>query len=150
MPITKREFWRCAKLQSIPILRAIGFKMSTLISFLVLDQSCEQVLNWVSERLTRAGLSATQTFNLQVARLAHPDCLCPHHGNSACTCQMIVLLVYNKHEDPATLVIHGQDSRAWVSLANPAGRHSNQHLDNILRRILIPPLTTLPLSSEAK
>jgi hypothetical protein len=123
--------------------------MSTLMSFLVLDQSCEQVLNWVSERLTRAGLSATQTFNLQVARLAHPDCLCPHHGSSSCTCQMVVLLVYKKHEDPSTLVIHGQEGRAWVSLANPAGRHSNQHLDNILRRILIPPHPTLPPSSEA-
>ena len=122
--------------------------MSNLMPFLVLDQSCEQVLTWVNEKLTRAGLSATQTFNLQVARLAHPDCLCPHHGSSSCNCQMVVMLVYNKREDPATLVIHGQDSRSWISLANPAGRHSNHHLDTILRRILIPPLPTLPPSSE--
>jgi hypothetical protein len=123
--------------------------MSSLMSFLVLDQSCEQALNWISERLTRAGLNATQTFNLQVARLTHPDCLCPHHGSHSCTCQMIVLLVYNKHGDPSTLVIHGQDSRSWVSLANPAGRHSNQHLDNVLRRILISSLPTLSPSTEA-
>ena len=123
--------------------------MSSLMSFLVLDQSCEQALNWISERLTGAGLSATQTFNLQVARLAHPDCLCPYHGSSSCTCQMIVLLVYSKHEDPSTLVIHGQDSRSWLSLANPAGRHSNQHLDNVLRRILISSLPTLSPSTEA-
>lgn len=122
--------------------------MSTLMPFLVLDQSCEQVLTWVNEKLTRAGLSATQTFNLQVARLAHSDLVCPHHGNSQCTCQMVILLVYSKQEIPSTLVIHGQDSRSWVSLAGPVARHSNQHLDNVIRRILIPPLSPLPSSVE--
>jgi hypothetical protein len=49
---------------------------------------------------------------------------------------MIVLLVYQMKEDPATLVLHGQDGRTWVSLATPTGQRSNQHLEMMIRRIL--------------
>jgi hypothetical protein len=112
--------------------------MSALIPFLALDQTCEQVQAWVNEQLTNAGFRIVQTFDLQVARLAHADCPCPHHGTDACNCQMIVLLVYGKQSDPATFVIHGQDERAWLSLAVPVGEHSNQHLEAVIRRTLMP------------
>ena len=122
--------------------------MSTLMPFLVLDQSCEQVLTWVKEQLTSTGFRVVQTFDLQVARLAHPDCPCPHHGTDDCSCQMVVLLVYGKQEDPATLVIHGHDGRSWVSLAGPMGKRFNQHLEVVVRRALIPHISNLPSSIE--
>ena len=122
--------------------------MSALIPFLVLDQTCDQVLAWVNQQLTSAGLRVVQTFDLQVARLAHPDCPCPHHGTDDCNCQMVVLLVYRKQDDPATLVIHGQDGRTWVSLAGPAGKRANQHLETAIRRALIPHLSNMPSSIE--
>ena len=112
--------------------------MSALMPFLVLDQTCDQVLAWVNQQLTRAGFRAVQTFDLQVARLAHSDCPCPHHGTENCTCQMVVLLIYRKQGEPATLVIHGQDSRTWLSLAGPIGKRANQHLEAAIRRTLIP------------
>jgi hypothetical protein len=96
--------------------------MSALLPFLALEQTCEQVHVWVIQQLTQADFRAVQTFDLHVARQAHPDCPCPHHGTSACNCQMIVLLVYQKTDDPVTLVIHGQDDRTWLSLANPTGK----------------------------
>ena len=123
--------------------------MSTLMPFLVLDQSCEQTLTRVNEKLAGTSLHLTQTFNLQVARRAHPDCLCPHHSSSSCNCQMLVLLVYGKQEIPSTLIIHGQDSRCWLSLARPFGKHFNQYLDMVIRRILIPPPLSLPSPLEA-
>ena len=122
--------------------------MSALIPFLVLDQTCDQVLAWVSQQLTSAGFRVVQTFDLQVARLAHPDCPCPHHGTNDCNCQMVVLLVYGKQDDPATLVIHGQDGRSWVSLAGPVGKRFNQHLEVVVRRALIPHISNMPSSSE--
>jgi hypothetical protein len=122
--------------------------MSTLIPFLVLDQACDQVLTWVKQQLASAGLRVVQTFDLQVARLAHPDCPCPHHGTEDCNCQMVVLLVYGKQEDPATLIIHGQDGRSWVSLAGPMGKRFNQHLEVVVRRALIPHLSNMPSSIE--
>ena len=122
--------------------------MSTLMPFLVLDQPCDQVLTWVNQQLTSTGFRVVQTFDLQVARLAHPDCPCPHHGTDDCNCQMVVLLVYGKQEDPATLVIHGQDSRSWVSLAGSMGKRFNQHLEVVVRRALIPHISNLPSSIE--
>ena len=122
--------------------------MSTLMPFLVLDQTCDQVLVWVSQQLTSASFRVVQTFDLQVVRLAHPDCPCPHHGTNDCNCQMVVLLVYGKQDDPATLVIHGQDGRSWVSLAGPVGKRFNQHLEVVVRRALIPHISNMPSSIE--
>lgn len=122
--------------------------MSTLMPFLVLDQTCDQVLVWVSQQLTSASFRVVQTFDLQVARLAHPDCPCPHHGTNDCNCQMVVLLVYGKQDDPATLVIHGQDGRSWVSLAGPVGKRFNQHLEVVVRRAIIPHISNMLSSIE--
>ncbi len=110
--------------------------MSALLPFLALDQTCERVQARVIEQLTEAGFRVKQTFDLQIARLTHPDCPCPHHGTDQCDCQMVVLLVYRKREAPATLVIHGQDERTWLSLASATGRHANQQLEAVLRRAL--------------
>ena len=121
---------------------------TTLMPFLVLDQACDQVLAWVNEQLTGDGFRVVPTFDLQVARLAHPDCPCPHHGTNDCNCQMVVLLVYRKQDDPATLVIHGQDGRTWVSLAGPVGKRANQHMETAIRRALIPHLSNIPSSIE--
>ena len=123
--------------------------MSALLPFLALDQTCEQVQVWVNQQLTDAGFRVVQTFDLQVARLAHPDCPCPHHGTNNCNCQMVVLLVYQKRGDPVTLVIHGQDNRSWLSLANPTGQRSNQHLEMLVRRVLTPRMPHALLATEA-
>ena len=112
--------------------------MSSLMPFIVLDQPCDQVLTWVNQQLASAGFRVVQTFDLQVARLAQSDCPCPHHGTENCTCQMIVLLVYWKRSDPATLVIHGQESRTWLSLTGAVGKRTTQHLEAAIRRTLIP------------
>jgi hypothetical protein len=114
--------------------------MSALMPFLALDQTSDQVQTWVIEQLTSAGFRVAQTFDLQVARLAHSDCPCPHHGTENCDCQMIVLMIYQMESDPVTLVIHGQDGRTWLSLANPTGQRANQHLETAIRRALIPRL----------
>lgn len=112
--------------------------MSALLPFLALEKSCEQVDKWVRERLTRSGLRVVPTFDLQIARMSHPDCQCPDHGTDACSCQMVILLVYGKQEDPATLVIHGQDGKTWVSLATTMQARSRQSLETSVRHMLIP------------
>ena len=112
--------------------------MSALLPFLALDQTCQQVDAWVREKLTQAGLRVVPTFDLQIARLAHPDCTCPHHGTDACSCQLVILLVYGKQESPATLVIHGQDGKSWISFATPLETRSRQSLESSVRHILIP------------
>ena len=111
--------------------------MSALLPFLALNQSHDQAEAWVKEKLTGAGFRVVPTFDLQVARSAHPACLCPHHGTDECNCQLVFLLVYGKQADPATLVIHGQDGQTWISLATPTYAGSRQNLESSVRHILI-------------
>ena len=122
--------------------------MSALIPFMVLDQTCDQVLTWINQQLISAGFRVVKTFDFQVARLAHPDYPCQHHGSGRCTCQMVVLLVYGKQEDPSTLVVHGQDKRAWVSITGTLGKQFNQQLEILIQRALIPYLSSMPPSTE--
>lgn len=128
--------------------------MSALIPFLVIDQTCDQVEVWARQQLTDAGFRVMQTFDLQVARLAHADCPCPHHGTDRCSCQMIVLLVYRNEDNPATLVIHSQDGRTWLSLAGPTGQRADQHLDASIRHVLMPrrpdPSSSIKVAYEAR
>ena len=110
--------------------------MSTLAPFLTLSETCEQVDRWVRESLSRAGLRVVPTFDLQIARLAHPDCSCPHHGTEKCSCQLVILLVYGKQAEPATLVIHGQDGKTWLSFATPLEARSQESLEASVRNLL--------------
>lgn len=123
--------------------------MSALFPFLTLNQPCEQVQAWVNQQLTGAGFRVVQTFDLQIARLAHPDCACPNHGTEDCTCQMVVLLVYRKRGEPVTMVIHGRDDRTWLSLSGSTGRRFNQRLGAAIRRILTTQFTWMPPLAEA-
>ncbi|HSM72353.1 MAG TPA: hypothetical protein VK851_12485 [Anaerolineales bacterium] len=110
--------------------------MSALLPFLSLDQTCDKTQAWAVQELTGAGLRVVQTFDLNVARLAHPDCTCPNHGTEVCNCQMIVLLVYQKKGDPVTLVIHGQESKSWLSFAFSDKRKASQRIEATIRRTL--------------
>ncbi|MCZ2076982.1 MAG: hypothetical protein LC130_18545 [Bryobacterales bacterium] len=123
--------------------------MSALIPFLALDQACEQVQAWVNGQLTDAGFRVMETFDLHVARLAYLDCPCPYHGTDDCNCQFVVLLVYRKQEDPASLVIHGQDDKTWLSLADPVGKRASQQFETAIRRVLMPHRTNAPAPIEA-
>ncbi len=88
-----------------------------LSPFLSVPQPCEEAAHRLQKRLLQDGFSALQTFDLQDARLGLDDCPCPHHGTTGCDCQMVVVLVYGKMPEPATLVLHGHDGQTWVSLA---------------------------------
>jgi hypothetical protein len=90
--------------------------MPTSSPFAVLRQPCDQAINWAISKLERANFRAVRTFDLQVARMAHLDCPCPHHGNAQCDCQMVVMLVYQENTPPATLMIHGNEEMSWFYL----------------------------------
>lgn len=111
--------------------------MSVLSPFLIVEQNSEKTLRLVSETLTSAGFRAVQTFDLQTARGAHRGCQCPNHGTTNCNCQMVVLLVYGKHEDPVTLILHGEDNATRISLAGPANDHATQNFGGMIRRALV-------------
>ena len=100
--------------------------------FLTVNLTCDITLPWVSNQLLKAGLRSVQTFDLHTARAALHDCDCPHHGTDQCDCQMVVLMVYGKTEEPATLMLHGNDGTTWLSIA--ASVTSNRHLEAHIRQ----------------
>lgn len=108
--------------------------MTTLSPFLSIDSPCDQALQRSKTKLSQVGLSTVQTFNLTTARLGMHNCSCPNHGTEACDCQMIVLLVYGNVAEPATLILHGNNGKTWLSLMAPV--KPGNTLANEIRRAL--------------
>ena len=86
--------------------------------FLSINRPCDKALQWTKKQLSHVGLRPIQTFNLHTARVGLRDCPCPNHGSDECDCQMVVLLVYGKAEQPVTLILHGNDGKTWISMVN--------------------------------
>lgn len=93
-----------------------------MAQMLTLDCLCDEATRWATDKLALADLQVVTSFDLRTARTVHTDCSCPHHGEAACDCQMVVLLVYGRDGGPATLVLHGRDSRTHLSLADRSGQ----------------------------
>lgn len=104
--------------------------------FLSINHPCGEVLPWAMKQLLQIDLRPIQTFDLHDARLATQDCSCPHHGTSACDCQMVVLLVYGKAADPTTLILHGNDGRTWISIANDPQQVANPKMVTSIQQAL--------------
>jgi hypothetical protein len=121
--------------------------MISFPSFQVLEQSCEETISWVTQRLEDIGFRVMVTFDLRIARISHTDCPCPHHGTEQCNCQLNVLLVYKAGSNPVTLLVHGHDGSTWLSLVNTPQQPVDPRLEAQIRKNLsIPP----PLVQEEK
>jgi hypothetical protein len=99
-------------------------KMNSLSSFLSVNRSADEALDWLSQSLSRKGLRVLRTFDLHDARGRISNCRCPHHGTNECDCQMVVLLVYGNEEEPVTLMLHGNDGQTWLSIVNNSLQHA--------------------------
>jgi len=104
--------------------------------FLVMEQPYEVTIAWIVERLRNLGLQTTITFDLQVARHAHSNCSCPHHGTEQCDCQMVVVLVYGRDSKPISLVIHSHEAITQLSFVDTPQQPVNTQLKKLLLRTL--------------
>jgi hypothetical protein len=55
---------------------------------------------------------------------------------------MIILLIYGKVAEPATLILHGNDGKTWVSFADTAMQRADAHLIRNIRQVLASLVTT--------
>lgn len=117
--------------------------MNDSVLFLVVNQTCDDAIQWVWNQLTEAGLQVMRTFDLKDARAAHLECTCPHHGTELCDCQMVVLLVYAGNRQPLSLVAHGHDDHTWFYVVNTPQQRADPRLEIAVRQTLIPPASTL-------
>ena len=123
--------------------------MSTQMPFLAVDKPGTEGQSWIDQQWTSAGFHIVQTFDLQVARLAHSDCTCPYHGTANCDCQLTVLLVYLQAEEPSSLVLHSRDGRTEVSFGRPVTRQVDVNKEQLLERLILSRLPSIPTPTEA-
>ncbi len=113
---------------------------NTFSPFFSINSSCDEALQLIQKQLLQAGLQPVQTFDLHTARLGVHACSCPNHGAEACDCQMIVLLVYGEVAEPATLILHGNDGKTWISVTdNPLHRIDGKLMTSIRQALESPP-----------
>ena len=114
----------------------IGAKMFQGSVILTLQSDSQVVIEQSIQRLNLAGFQVVRSFDLKVARSAHIDCTCPHHGTEQCDCQMVVLLVYGQESPPVTLVAHGHDGQVQIALVDaPEQQPDSQLVSGIIRAI---------------
>ncbi|MBC8335915.1 MAG: hypothetical protein ISR59_05430 [Anaerolineales bacterium] len=82
-----------------------------------IPSDCEIVCTQLIRYLERAGYRVMRSFDLQRARAVQTVGICPHHGNTECNCQMIVLLVYLQNGEPCTITAIGRDGVTNLELA---------------------------------
>ena len=110
--------------------------MSSTLPLIVIDQVCGDAISWVIQELTGTGLQILRTFDLQAAQHVNTGCPCPHHGTGPCDCQMIVLLVYQGHRHPVSLVAHGYNEHTWLYLVDTPQQRADPHLEVTIRQAL--------------
>ncbi len=115
----------------------------------VLPEDTNQVVDLLTHDLSNHEIQVTRSFDLQATRAVHTGCSCPHHGTGKCTCQLIVLLVYERQNPPLTLVLEGRDGQTWVSLVLTPGEKVLPHLLEIIRTTLLPDIPGEILSEES-
>jgi hypothetical protein len=108
--------------------------MNETSHFLEIDLPCDQAVAWLTGRMDKAGLEILRTFDLQLARSAHPSCPCPHHGSEQCDCQMVVVLIYGQQSPPLTLLCHGNEGRTWVALVDTPQQRASLRLQAAVRQ----------------
>ena len=94
---------------------------------LTLASPCEQTLATLISTLASHGIRLERSFDLRSALHDQPDCPCPHHGTTQCTCQYVVLLAYESAVagPPAVITAHECDGITRVRVASePGGRLS--------------------------
>ncbi|MGA9533677.1 MAG: hypothetical protein WBR18_13250 [Anaerolineales bacterium] len=79
-------------------------------------------------------LAVIRSFDLQTARGRIQDpasCPCPYHGSERCTCQYIVLLVYDGEAEPASIVVHGHDRWTQIAIEEQAESQARDWLSQL-------------------
>ncbi len=110
--------------------------MNSISPFLTIAGTVEGTSLRLRTRLGQLGLRVLQTFDLGNARQAAGGCPCPHHGDAACDCALLILLIYVDAGTPVTLVLHGNDGRTWLSMVEAPAQQTQASLQLAIAQAL--------------
>ena len=98
----------------------------------------DEAVSKVTDILNETGLRVMVSFDSHHVRAIGSRPVCPHHGTADCDCQVVILLVYDEGQQPATLLAHGQDGETWISLAAAPGQRPPARLEKKISKALTP------------
>lgn len=94
----------------------------------LLATTCEPLVTALTATLAEEGYRVERSFDLRAALHAQPACACPRHGARPCTCQYLVLLIYEAAAagPPSVITAHESDglTRLHVEAGSPALQRS--------------------------
>jgi hypothetical protein len=111
-----------------------GARIMTQITRLsTLNLDCESTYAQLHRWFTYYELRVVRSFDLQSACASFTDLTCPHHGDSSCDCQLVVLLVYGTEAAPASIVLHSHRGKTDVDLVDSPNNRPDQDLKKMIR-----------------
>lgn len=112
--------------------------MMDTLPFTTLNQPCDQSVDWAISQLEQAGLQTVKTFDLRTGPPGNAGCSCASAQTHPCDCHMVVLLVYQGMELPATLMVQGCREKSWLSLPHAAQQTWAENLGKRIQAVLQP------------
>lgn len=94
-------------------------------------RDAKEVIPWITDALTRAGFCALRSFDLQSACAPYRS-PCPHHRTVPCSCQLVVLMVYDWNSQPHAVTIHGCDGYSQIGLIESPGHSVDEQFTETL------------------
>jgi hypothetical protein len=84
----------------------------------VVSASCKWTVSALTEALTLRGYRVERSFDLRSALHSHGECTCPYHGTEQCTCEYMVLFVYEETNvtPPVVIIAHGRNGITWLQI----------------------------------
>lgn len=92
----------------------------------MLDQDCRLITDRVMQATAAAGMQTFRSFDLDAARSSGQGFCCPIHGESACSCQLVILLILGREQGPLTIILEGRDAQTWIYLDSGPGDPEEQ------------------------
>ena len=102
--------------------------MNQNVQLVTIQVNCDEATAQAVQLLSSVGLQAVRSFDLRSARMAHAEC----------TCQFVVLLVYEQGSAPMSLVVHGHDGKTWLSLVDTPQQPADMKLVTKIAQALSP------------
>jgi len=107
-----------------------GNSMSYGEKILTIEAPADEIVPTLMDAFRALGLRVNRSFDLQSAGAPH-HLPCPHHGTIPCSCQLVVLMLYDWEGKQHSLTIHGSDGQSEITLINASQEWSKLITDTI-------------------
>ena len=111
-----------------------GNSMSYSEKILTIGAPADEIVSTLMNAFRALGLHVNRSFDLQSACAPHHS-PCPHHGTIPCSCQLVVLMLYDWEGKQYGLTIHGSEGQSEVAIIKAGQEWSKLIIDTILHAV---------------